>query len=194
MYDCIWDAAPQKIPPLPRITFNRPAAPLSSQSVIKGEDLKVDALVDEPSGSEGLVFYYRVSIENGPAVLINPGITTEQVLRATGLISCDLLHCKTEASLPCTVITGGWHLDLETVEQLECTNDIACCLWTHASSHAGRALAVEVQRQQSHVRRGVKTHVLMRRGECLPCITDSVLRVVGQQKVSDTRKHIVHLV
>ena len=141
-------------------------------AIITAPDItKVQALATEASSGSTLLCHYRVSTSKS-SVLVSPGKITECVLDRTGLIICNGQGCNRRLAFPCSVVRGGWQVPVNHQPNLTFSSRLGCCLWTYQDEIA-RCLVM-----MSHHRLGISTQhfVYLRRQECLPCCTSSVLR------------------
>lgn len=133
---------------------------------------KVQALATELSSGSALTCYYRVSTSTS-AVLISPGGITRWVLGRTGLIICNGYGCKRRLAFPCSIVRGGYQVpETDAPSSLTFSSRLACCVWTYQDEIARCLVMI------SHWNYGANTrhYVYLRRQECLPCCTASVLR------------------
>lgn len=131
---------------------------------------KIQALAAEASSGSTIVCYYRVFTSKS-SVLVPPGKITECVLDRTGLIICNGQGCNRRLAFPCSVVRGGWQVPVDHQPNLTFSSRLGCCLWTYQDDVA-RCLVM-----MSHHRLSESTQhfVYLRRQECLPCCTSSIL-------------------
>lgn len=132
---------------------------------------KIQALATEAFSGSSIACYYRVSTSKS-SVLISPGEMTKRLLDRSGLIICDGRSCPRRLAFPCSVVRGGWQVAADDQSNLSFSSRLGCCLWTYKDETA-RCLVM-----MSHDRLFERTQhfVYLRRQECLPCCTASVLR------------------
>ena len=136
----------------------------------------VQALATERSSGASISFVYKISLRGYP-IYICPGKLTQLVLRDSGLIACDSRGCSSSLAFPCTVVDDGWTVRRDN-PGLHYLSGFACCIWTYDDDLA-RCVAVASNAMLGSENTG--SHVfILRRHECLPCSTRSVLRVGGR--------------
>lgn len=142
----------------------------------------IQALATERSSESSLTYVYRISTLKRP-IYISPGRLTQIVLNNSGLIACDSRGCRSGLAFPCSVVNDGWtvHKDNQTLTYVSGT---ACCIWTYHDEFARCvAIASNTRLSGSGNSTGLQM-VLLRRNECLPCSTRSILQLGGKMQTA----------
>lgn len=177
-FDSIWDCAPIKAPFLERVSVSTAGDDINTSSDSQPPyQLKMTALVNEPSGPGRLVLYYQISAPQGQ-VFIQPGAISCYILRRSGLIICSKSDCDKRFSFYPYFIRTGWNLDVTLLNKLSKSGpmpDRRVFIWKHTEPSVVRLLALEIQRQSSDGIRA-KAHILLRQEECLSCSVRTALQ------------------
>lgn len=158
--------------PGPPFQFHLPRAKFSPTSVTtpatyREDEFEVKPLVEEQSNGLGLSFYYEAAFPMAVA-RIEPGNLTQRVLLRTGLIVCNRRTCKKDLAFPCRYIQDGWMLLDESFKEQEADQSINCLIWPFRESFdVGRCVAIQTALQNEDI--------FVRRDECLPCCTKTVV-------------------
>ncbi|KAL8859000.1 MAG: hypothetical protein Q9178_004481 [Gyalolechia marmorata] len=132
---------------------------------------EIKAVATESSAYRHLHFNYKVSLPNGSTTSIKPGQFSNNVLARTGILTCyHSKTCKQNLAFPCSAVVKGWVVHDRT-PGLYWHSELALCLWFYSEDIA-RCVAFD---QQCARVRDERT-TFLRRDECLPCCTESILR------------------
>ena len=155
---------------------------------------RTEALATERGGGTVIYFVYRVTLSN-TSVYLGPGKLTKSVLESTGLIACRGRECTSTLAIPSHHVQEGWSIASNDAS-LRHQAGVACCMWTYEDDIA-RCLAMIIHMK----RRGLKSSrhgqfVFLRRDECFPCSTRSILESSGRlmdRRTADQagQRHIV---
>ena len=132
----------------------------------------------ERSSESAISFVYRVT-PSTTSTYLSPGKLTRTVLESTGLIACAGRRCQSTLAIPSHHVHEGWTIASNS-SSLSHQAGVACCIWTYQEDIA-RCLAMMII-AKGHGLKG-QTHgqfVFLRRDECLPCSTKSVLESSGR--------------
>lgn len=172
-YDVVDDRShDNKMPPITEaVTMTKAETAVPNREPIKLGKFEIKALAKEASEYRRLHFYYKVLLPNGSSTQIQPGWFSDHVLARTGVLTCHRSKkCKQNLAFPCSAVLKGWAVDY-TSRDLHYTSDLALCLWSYGEDIA-RCVAFRLH--------GTRTldasTIFLRRDECLPCCTESVLR------------------
>lgn len=153
--------------------------------------MDVQPLVTELTTGSSLSYVYRITLPTVP-IYISPGKLTQIALRDSGLIACaSSSSCKSQLAFPCSVVERGWKVR-EDHPNLSYTSGIACCVWT-CDDEVSRCVALALHsRTHKATKRIIGGHnfVFLRRHECLPCSSQSVLRDSGMMVAKIGNKHL----
>ncbi len=132
---------------------------------------EIRAVATESSEYRHLHFNYKVSLPDGSILSIKPGLFSNDVLSRTGILTCyHSKTCKQNLAFPCSAVVKGWSVDIST-PGLYWHSELALCLWSYSEDIA-RCVAFDLQ---NDLEMDART-TFLRRDECLPCCTESVLR------------------
>ncbi|KAL8878009.1 MAG: hypothetical protein Q9198_004093, partial [Flavoplaca austrocitrina] len=132
---------------------------------------EIKALATESSDYRHLLFAYKVLLPNGFIAQIQPGLFSRNVLARTGMLTCyRSTKCKQKLAIPCSTVKKGWMVPCST-RGLYYNSNLALCLWSYSEDIA-RCVAFDLQSNERLEAR----NTFLRRDECLPCCTESVLR------------------
>ena len=158
------------------------------------ETTKVEALATERGSESAISFVYRVTISN-TSIYLGPGKLTKTVLESTGLIACKGQGCKSTLAIPSHHVHEGWTIASNS-PSLRHQAGVACCIWTYQDDIA-RSLAMIIHMKRHGLRSQAHGQfVFLRRHECFPCSTRSVLESSGRlmdRRIADEagQRHIV---
>ena len=158
----------------------------------------VEALASERGSETAITFVYRVTLPNA-SYYIGPGKLTKSVLENTGLVACDGRKCRNKLAIPSHHVVDGWVISNDN-PKLKHQAGLACCIWTYENDVA-RALAMVLHMKRHGMRGRMAGHyVFLRRNECFPCCTKSILESSGRlmdRRLADRdgqRNIVVHLI
>lgn len=161
------------------------------------EIIKVDVLASERAPGTAITFVYRVTLPNS-SHYIGPVELTRTVLESTGLITCQGLRCKYPLAIPSHHVVSGWSISSDN-PQLKFQAGVARCIWTYEND-VSRALAIVLHLKRHGTRGKAHEYVFLRRNECFPCCTKSVLESSGwllDRRSADSSgqsKAVVHVI
>ena len=139
--------------------------------------LSLQARAFESALETTLFCSYRVLTPAGN-IDLQPGILMTQILRHTGQIPCShSSRCRKILALPCSMVRRGWTVDPERTENLTFMSSLACCIWPDRDD-VEKCIILELQSLVGTKHLSLNT-VFVRRSECLPCCTETVLREGG---------------
>ncbi|KAI1609029.1 hypothetical protein EDD37DRAFT_673560 [Exophiala viscosa] len=186
VFNSVWDCAHSKAPFLERVKFSKVAEGLDTSSRYDfPEQLKLTALVDEPSGPGQLALYYQISAPQGQ-VFIQPGEISRHILSRSGLIVCSKSDCDERLPLDPYFVRAGWNFDSKSLKEFAESDQMTpgnVLVWKHRNSDIERLLAIEIQRQTSY-RLRAHAHVLFARGECVPCSIRAASQIMDGWRTS----------
>lgn len=129
-------------------------------------NIKVEAFGLEKSTEHELVVYYQISIPGEPTFNLRPGRLTYRILKRTGIVSCDQIHCDRRLAFPCKLVHRGWQgedsVGDKTKTGLE--SKYPCFIWPQISDLA-RCAVIEL----------TSGRFILRRRECVSCCTTSIV-------------------
>ena len=163
-YSEVTDSDHQVELPLPRAKLSRKSITPPANYREDNGNIKIKALVRENTNGSALEFTYEAAFE-GTMARIYPGHLTQRILCCTGLITCSQRACGKSLTFPCSVISEGWGGIPYTLSREE--QPSKCLIWPFRENDIGRCIAVGTA--------GVDEVVYVRKGECLPCCTKSVI-------------------
>lgn len=158
------------------------------------ETTKTEALATERGSESAISFVYRVTLSN-TSIYLGPGKLTKSVLENTGLIACRGRGCKSTLAIPSHHVYEGWTIASNS-PSLRHQAGVACCIWTYQDDIA-RCLAMTIYMKRHGLRNSAHGQfVFLRRDECFPCSTRSVLESSGRlmdRRIADQagQRHIV---
>ena len=170
----------------------------SSPNIKPGPTItNVEALVSEGVSETAITFVYRVTLPNA-SYYIAPGKLTKSVLENTGLIVCEGRRCRSNLAIPSHHVIDGWRISSDN-PKLKHQAGIACCIWTYENDVA-RTLAMVLHMRRHSIKSKTSGHfVFLRRNECFPCCTESILEASGRlmdRRIADKdgqRNIVVHV-
>ena len=117
----------------------------------------------------GISCVYRITTP-AASVQLYPGKLFFQTLRQTGRIACNGVDCASTLAFPCSIVRSGWTVHGHRIPNLTYVSRIACCIWPFEDEVA-RCIILE-----NHCNaEGISSMTFVRRRECLPCATKSIL-------------------
>jgi len=132
-------------------------------------NFRVKVLASESSTYRNLTLFYKVFLPGGLITQISPGRLSNQVLERTGILTCHRNNkCKQQLATPCSAFQKGW-TDGQSTLGLKINAQIAVCLWSYQEDIARCIALVDPGRKSEQ-------NVFIRRNECLPCCSESILR------------------
>lgn len=161
-YSVIEDFGYQLQLSLPKATLGVNSITLPDE--FREDNVNIKALVREDAIGSGLQFSYEAAFQ-GTLTLIYPGIFTQRVLRRTGLIKRSKRACEEHLVFPCSVIQEGWGELPYTLSREE--QPIQCLIWPFRENDLGRCVAIGTA--------PIDEVLYVRKGECLPCCTKTVV-------------------
>ena len=143
-------------------------------------DIKLEMLGLEKAIDHELIVFYRAMVSDEPAINLQPGKISREVLKGTGMLTCERSRCTSRLVLPCAFVRQGWQLvDANATKTwIGSRPGPVCLIWPQLEDPA-RCLAI-----QSQFAAG-KTKIVLRRGECTSCCTVSLLREWSKQDCID---------
>ncbi|KAL8922662.1 MAG: hypothetical protein Q9172_003477 [Xanthocarpia lactea] len=163
------------------VTLTKAETAIPKHEPIRLGEFKIKALARESSEYRRLHFGYKVLLPNGSIAQIQPGRFSNRVLEKTGILTCyHSKKCKQNLAFPCSAVLKGWAVDDSTQRLLHYNSGLALCLWSHSEDIA-RCVASQLH--------GL---TYLRRDECLPCCTESVLRETAAR--ADNWRNVVHII
>lgn len=180
--------------------LEEPASPLPGEIMDPGTT-KVEALATEQGVQTAISFVYRVTVSRVP-IYVSPGLLTKSVLENTGLIACESRGCRDRPAFPCHSVEAGWRVSSGTRDNspLKYQSGVACCIWKYQDEVA-RCLVMVLHMKRHGLRGEVDGQfVFLKRNECLPCCTKSVLQASGKllnsgaADKSGQKKIVVHII
>lgn len=146
-------------------------------------DIKLELLGLEKATDHVLVVYYRAMVPGEPAITLRPGLISYSVLRGTGRVTCEGMHCTSRTVLPCALVRRGWHMLLDNSDTWidSRTGDI-CLIWPQLEDVA-RCVAIAELSSNKDV-------AVLRRSACISCCTVSLVR----ERLKDAFKSIFHII
>ena len=151
------------------LRLSLPKATLCPKSItlpneLRKDNIDIKALVRENTSGSALQFSYEAAFQ-GTLALIHPGTFTQRVLRRTGLIKCSKRTCEAHLVFPCSVVQEGWGELPYTLSREE--QPIKCFIWHFRETDFGRCVAIATA--------SIDEVIYIRKGECLPCCTKTVI-------------------
>ena len=138
------------------------------------KSLKVDPLAAELASEKAISCSYKI-YNSDASLRINPGKLAMQVLWRSGNIVCQRKRCKSMLAFPCSVVKRGWAIQAADKPQgLTYFSRIACCIWPH-QDELMRCVALATHFGGEGMNAKADT-VFVRRRECLPCCSLSILK------------------
>ena len=143
--------------------------------LVRNKTVRIDlqAFGQEKATDYELLVYWRAFIPGEPAVTLRPGLIAREVLKGTGILTCDKEQCISRLNLPCLLIEKGWVVPTTIAAEIESgskSGSTKCLLWPQLEDVAR---CVVVRAAQYNTSRG---RVVLRRGECVSCCTSSLIR------------------
>ena len=133
------------------------------------------------------------------SIHLGPGMLTKTVLESSGQIACTGRGCRSTLTIPSHCVQEGWKIASNN-SSLKYQAGIACCIWTYQDDIA-RCLAMVIHMKRHSLRGTVPDqYVFLRRHECLPCSTRSVLESSGRlmdRRIADQAgetNFVVHII
>ena len=159
------------------------------------DKLEIKALAFDSPIHRQLHFYYKVILPGGAIQKIAPGNFTEQVLRCAGLLTCFRGgKCRKQLCTPAKFVRRGWAIDADH-QDLIYNAAVALCLWSYDDDLA-RCVAFD-RYTASRSFEGGAPNVFLRGDECLPCISQFILREASrilQRGNRGVERDIVHVI
>ncbi|KAL8733758.1 MAG: hypothetical protein Q9166_001952 [cf. Caloplaca sp. 2 TL-2023] len=171
-YDIVDDQGfENRVPPIAEpVSLARAESTFPKHEPIQLGKFEIKALATESSLYRRLHFGYKVFLPNGSISQIQPGLLSNQVLERTGVLWCyRSKKCKQRLAFPCSPVLQGWAVEKST-QGLHYNSQIALCLWLYSEDTA-RCVAFDLQNEGTMSPRTT----FLRRDECLPCCSESVL-------------------
>lgn len=162
------------------------------------EITKTEALATERGSESAISFVYRVTLSK-TLIYLCPGKLTQSVLESTGQIACTGRGCRSTLAIPSHCVQEGWNIASNS-SSLEHQAGVACCIWTYQDDIA-RCLAIITHMKRHGLKGAVHGQfVFLRRHECFPCSTRSVLESSGRlmdRRIADQagqKNIVVHII
>ena len=142
-------------------------------------DIKLEMLGLEKAIDHELIVFYRAMVSDEPAIKLQPGRISHEVLKGTGMLTCERSQCTSRLVLPCAFVRQGWQLVDEKAAKtwIGSSTGPACLIWPQLEDLA-RCMALQTQLNST-------TKIVLRRGECTSCCTVSLLRDWSKQDLVD---------
>ena len=156
-------------------------------------NLKVEPLAAEVATEQAISCSYRISMPSA-SIRLHPGKLYFQIMWRTGHIICTGVSCASNLAFPCQVVKSGWAVRQNLTQNVTHFSRIACCIWPYEDEVA--RCMVLVTHFNGEGRNTKKDTVFVRRRECLPCCTKSILQESSQILADEAfdGKVIVHIV
>ncbi|KAL9619903.1 MAG: hypothetical protein Q9160_005550 [Pyrenula sp. 1 TL-2023] len=140
-------------------------------SKLRDEKFQIKGIAREVIGGNSLGFCYELSSDR-IKMRISPSYIRD-VLRRTGLITCDKITCANQFAIPCNVVQEGWELPIGQREPEECNG---CYVWPFQENDVCRCVALVAVwvSATGNMRYQLDQKIYWRNGECLPCCTKAV--------------------
>lgn len=132
-------------------------------------NIKVEAFGLEKSVEHELVVFYQVSIPGEIIFQLRPGRLTYEILKGTGLVTCDQIHCDRRLAFPCRLVQRGWQAADFNRTRTGIESEYQCFIWPWTRDLA-RCVLVELTSVE------VTYELILRRRECVSCCTASIVR------------------
>lgn len=120
---------------------------------------KVEAFGLEKSVEHELIVFYQVSI---------PGRLTYEILKGTGLVTCDQIHCDRRLAFPCCLVQRGWQAADFNRRRTGIESEYQCFIWPWTSDLACCAVVELTWGEWT-------SGLILRRRECVSCCTASIV-------------------
>ncbi len=135
-------------------------------------DIKLEMLALEKAADHELIVFYQAMVPEEPTVKLLPGRISREVLKGTGMLTCERLQCTSRLILPCASIQRGWHLfnQDDTKTWIGSRTGKVCLIWPQLEDPA-RCVAIQEQMLAR-----VDRAIVLRRSECTSCCTTSLVR------------------
>ena len=142
-------------------------------------DIKLEMLGLEKAIDHELIVFYRAMVSDEPAIKLQPGKISREVLKSTGMLTCERSQCTSRLVLPCAFVRQGWQLvDADATKTwIGSRTGPVCFIWPQLEDPA-RCMAIQTQLSS-------KTKIVLRRSECTSCCTVSLLREWSKQDCID---------
>lgn len=133
-------------------------------------DIKLEMLGLEKAIDHELIVFYRATVPDEPAIKLQPGRISREVLKGTGMLTCERSRCTSRLVLPCAFVRQGWHLagKDDTNTWVGSRTGPLGFIWPQLEDPAR---CIVIQEQLS-----LTTQIVLRRSECTSCCTVSLLR------------------
>ena len=148
-------------------------------------DIKLELRGLAKATDDELIVYYRAMVPGESAITVNPGRITYRVLRHSGILICERLHCISRPILPYAVIRQGWTVpDIDNTETwIGCRTGHICVVWPQLDDLA-RCVAIQATMGK------MSSYFALRRDECISCCTVSLVR---ERSKTGFRKELYHI-
>ena len=126
----------------------------------------------EKSAEHELIVFLKAKMPEEPALTLRPGFSSYEVLKGTGMLTCERTQCTSRLILLCLSIRRGWHVPntRDSDKRIGSRTGHLCLIWPQLEDLA-RCVAIE-ERQY-----GASAMVFFRRTECVSCCTISLARM-----------------
>ena len=150
--------------------------------------LEIKALATESSKYHELLFCYKVLLPNLSAFIIGPKRLCTIVLGRTGGMSCyGGGKCQDRLAFPCHSVQKGTDVD-GGIQGLRSNDRNAVCLWSIREDLARCVAIALLSPRYDHA-------LFIRREECLPCCTETILRESANfTRVEQDALHVTHII
>ena len=147
-------------------------------------NIKLEAFGLEKATDHELTVFYKAVMPGEPALTLWPGQISHEVLKGTGILTCEQMHCNSRLVIPCVLIRGGWHVpDTRNSEAgIDSRTGHMCLIWPQLDDLA-RCVAVQERLHEA------REMVFFRRQECVSCCTSSLAR----EQPQESRKKLFHI-
>ena len=158
------------------------------------------AVVLEKAGTRTLNFTYKVSLPLSgtgkrvplPPLNLPPGFLSRTILGATGLLFCarGIGECPTESVLRVQSVPESRRIvDYEVESELDFDGSVACCMSTPSQDEIDHCVAIVLFSHKVGNR-----ELYIRRGECLPCCAQAVVKRYRPALRYSNQKAIVQII
>ena len=132
-------------------------------------NIKLEAFGLEKSVEHELIVFYQVSIPGESTFKLRPGRLTYTILKGTGLVTCDQIHCDRRLAFPCGLVQRGWQGAARNKTTTGIESEYQFLIWPWRSDLA-RCAVVELTSGE------LTSGLIWRRRECVSCCTASIVR------------------
>ena len=131
-------------------------------------DINFQMLGLEKATDHELIVFYQALVPGEPAIKLQPGRISHEVLKGTGILTCERLRCTSRLVLPCAFIRRGWRLvdQDDTKTWIGSRTGHICLIWPYLEDPA-RCVAIQAS---------LSVRIVLRRSECISCCTVSLVR------------------